>query len=235
MLDVGTEGINFRLMGTITPGGSFKLLPVNYNNILNNHDDTINLGKYPIGAFNSDVYTNWLTQNGVNIGGLKLNAEQAGYALGGIQTAIGLAELASGNAYGVTQVATGLGGIFSTMQESYRHSLTPDVVEGNLNSGDVNFTFGLNNLEFKRMSIKNEYARIIDRYFSLFGYKVNDLKLPNITGRRNWNYVKTIGCNILGDIPQDDLQKIKNMFDKGVTLWHNPSTFLDYSQNNSII
>lgn len=235
MLDVGTEGINFRLRGTITPGGSFKLFPVNYNNILNNNDDTINLGKYPIGAFNSDVYTNWLTQNGVNIGGLKLNAEQAGYALGGIQTAIGLGELLAGNPYGVTQVASGVGSIFSTMQESYRHSLTPDVVEGNLNSGDVNFTFGLNNLEFKRMSIKNEYARIIDRYFSLFGYKVNDLKLPNITGRRNWNYVKTIGCNIIGDIPQEDLQKIKNIFDKGVTFWHNPNTFLDYSQNNTIV
>ena len=235
MLDVGTEEINFTLKGTISPGGSFKLMPINYNNILNNHDDTINLGKYPIGAFNSDVYTNWLTQNGVNIGGLKLNATEAGYAMGGLQTAIGLGELLAGNMYGVTQVATGVGSIFSTMQESYRHSLTPDVVEGNLNTGDVNFVFGLNNFEFKRMSIKNEYARVIDRYFSLFGYKVNDVKLPNITGRRNWNYVKTIGCNILGNIPQDDMQKIKNMFDKGVTLWHNPNTFLDYSQNNSII
>lgn len=235
LLNVGTEGINFTLKGTISPGGSFKLMPINYNNILNNHDDTINLGKYPIGAYNSDVYTNWLTQNGVNIGGLTLNAEQKGYVGGGLMAGLGLGQLLGGNPFGAGTLTEGLGQIASTMQESYRHSLTPDVVEGNLNTGDVNFVFGLNNFEFKRMSIKNEYARIIDRYFSLFGYKVNDVKLPNITGRRNWNYVKTIGCNILGNIPQDDMQKIKDMFDKGVTLWHNPTTFLDYSQNNSII
>lgn len=235
MLAVGTTGINFTLKGTITPGGSFKLFPVNYNNILNNNDDTVNMGKFPIGAFNSDVYTNWLTQNGVNIGGLKLNAEQAGYAMGGLQTALGLGELLAGNMFGVTQVATGVGSILGTMQESYRHSLVPDTVEGNLNSGDVNFSIGLNNFEFKRMSIKNEYAKIIDKYFSMYGYKVNELKLPNITGRTNWNYVKTIGCNIIGDIPQGDMEKIKQMFNKGVTFWHNPSKFLDYSQSNTIV
>ena len=235
MLNVGTEGINFRLRGTITPGGSFKLFPVNYNNILNNNDDTINLGKYPIGAFTSDVYTNWLTQNGVNICGIKLNAEEKGYVGGALMAGLGIFQLASGNPYGVGALSEGLGQVASTMQESYRHSLTPDVVEGNLNTGDVNFTFGLNNFEFKRISIKNEYARIIDKYFSMYGYKVNDLKLPNVNGRLNWNYVKTIGCNIIGDIPQEDLQKIKNIFDKGVTFWHNPNTFLDYSQNNTIV
>ena len=69
----------------------------------------------------------------------------------------------------------------------------------------------------------------------MYGYKVNDVKTPNITGRTNWNYVKTIGCNIVGDVPQDDMQKIKDIFNNGVTLWHNPSTFLDYSQSNNIV
>jgi hypothetical protein len=69
----------------------------------------------------------------------------------------------------------------------------------------------------------------------MFGYKVNRVKVPNITGRRNWNYVKTIGCYIDADIPQTDLEQIKEMFDRGITLWHNPATFVDYSQNNDII
>jgi hypothetical protein len=85
------------------------------------------------------------------------------------------------------------------------------------------------------MSVRAEVARTIDEYFSMFGYKVNRVKLPNISGRRNWNYVKTIGCYIDGDVPQDDMQEIKDMFNKGVTLWHNPNTFADYSQNNDII
>jgi hypothetical protein len=69
----------------------------------------------------------------------------------------------------------------------------------------------------------------------MYGYQVNTLKVPNITGRRNWNYIKTIDINITGNIIQEDMQKIKNIFNNGVTLWHNPSTYLDYSQNNDII
>lgn len=234
-LSVPSNTISFTLKGTLTPGCSFKLFPNDYNNILNNNDDTLNLGKYPIGAFNTDVYTNWLTQNGVNICGIKLNAVQSGYAMGGIQALVGAAEVAGGNPYGVTQMATGLAGVLGTMQESYRHSLIPDTVEGNLNSGDVNFVYGLNNFEFKRMSIKNEYARCIDSYFSMFGYKVNAVKVPNITGRTNWNYVKTIDANIEGLIPEVYINEIRGLFNAGITLWHTTTHFLDYSQTNSIV
>ena len=85
------------------------------------------------------------------------------------------------------------------------------------------------------MSIKAEYARCADEYLSVFGYKTNRVKTPNITGRRNWNYVKTIDCYIEADVPQNDLAEIKRMFNKGITLWHNPTTFADYNQNNDII
>lgn len=234
-LSVVSNSIQFTLKGTITPGGSFKLFPINYNNILNNHDDTINLGKYPVGAFNNDVYTNWLTQNGVNICGIKLNAVEAGYAVGAIQAGVGIAEIAAGNPFGVSQAATGLSAILGTMQEQYRHQMIPDTVEGNLNSGDVNFVFNLTNIEFKRMSIKNEYAAVIDKYFDMFGYKVNMVKVPNITGRTNWNYVKCIGANIEGLIPEFYLDELKAMFNAGITLWHNPQYFLDYSQTNTIV
>ena len=85
------------------------------------------------------------------------------------------------------------------------------------------------------LSIKSEYAKMIDDFFTMYGYKVNSVKIPNITGRSNWNYVKTIDSIIIGNVPQNDLQEIKNMFDDGVTLWHNTSTFLDYSQSNNIV
>ena len=62
---------------------------------------------------------------------------------------------------------------------------------------------------------------------------LQEVKIPNVTGRTNWNYVKTIDANILGDIPQEDMQKLKDIFNSGVTFWHNPNTFLDYSQSNN--
>ena len=85
------------------------------------------------------------------------------------------------------------------------------------------------------MTIKREYAQIIDNFFSMFGYKVNLVKVPNITGRQNWNYVKTINCNFEGDIPQNDLNTIKQMFDNGVTLWHNPANIYNYNLTNNIV
>ena len=85
------------------------------------------------------------------------------------------------------------------------------------------------------MSVRSEIAKVIDDFFSMYGYKVNSLKTPNITGRSNWNYVKMINPNIEGYIPQEDLQEIKQLFSDGITIWHTTSHFLDYSQTNSII
>lgn len=85
---------------------------------------------------------------------------------------------------------------------------------------------------FTRYSIKSQFAERIDKYFDMYGYATNNVKLPNLNNRPNWNYVKTINANIIANIPQEDLQIIKELFNNGITLWHNPSTFLDYSQNN---
>ena len=86
-----------------------------------------------------------------------------------------------------------------------------------------------------RLQKKQPLAKRCDDYLSMFGYKINDVKIPNLTGRTNWNYIKTIGCNFEGDIPQMYLNKIKEIFNSGITLWHNPNTMYDYSQNNTIV
>ncbi len=230
LLNNASDGkIKFNIKGTITPGGSMKAYPINYNNILNDYDDNIVIGKLPIGAFNNDVYTNWLTQNGVNIG---LNVISSGLQ---VASGIGMMATGAGGLAGAGNVASGALSIANTLGSVYQHSLIPDSVSGNVNCGDVNFTLGLTNLEFKRMSIKNEYAKIIDNYFNMFGYKINLVKVPNITGRSNWNYVKTIDCNFDGDIPQTDLNIIKTMFNNGVTLWHDPNSMYNYSNSNNIV
>jgi len=182
----------------------------------------INFAKVPVCAWTTDYYTNWLTQNGVN-----MVVDTAASLLG---AGIGLA---TGNVAGAgLSIAHTIG---STIGEVHKAQSTPPQAHGDTNTGDFNFCFTRNSISFYEMSVRPEMARIIDNYFSAYGYKVNTVKTPNITGRRNWNYVKTIGCYIEADIPQEDLQTIKNMFDTGVTFWHNASTFADYSQNNDII
>lgn len=227
---VAQSAATFRVDGTISQGCSIRMYPESYYKApptsptgytKQAYGYGIVGGKLPICSWNSDYYTNWLTQNSVNIG-----VDVANTLLGAGSA------LLTGNVSGAA--STLLSGIGGTVAKNYQASLVPDQAKGNVNSGDINFT---NRKEFTliAMTVRSEYARICDEFLSMFGYKVNRVKTPNVTGRRNWNYVKTIGCYIEGDIPQGDLQQIKDMFDKGVTFWHNPATFMDYSQNNAII
>lgn len=54
--------------GAITQGCSIRAIPENYNGDEIATDVGINLGKFPQVCWNSDAFTNWLTENGVNIG-----------------------------------------------------------------------------------------------------------------------------------------------------------------------
>lgn len=80
------------------------------------------------------------------------------------------------------------------------------------------------------MTIKPEYARVIDNYFSRFGYEVDRYKVPNTTGRATFNYVKTVDANVGGDIPDECMVMIENMLNSGVTFWHT-NNMLVYSNN----
>lgn len=219
----------FQCYGAITPGCSIKTFPKNYKNVINNYSEGLTNAKLPVCSWVSDVYTNWLTQNGINIAISTINNTLQ------IAGGLALASTGSGALTGSSNIASGALGIANTLGEIYQHRLAPYQAEGNTNVGDVMFSIGNINPMFYKMTIKKEYAKIIDDYFSAYGYKVNSFKIPNIRGRLNWNYVKTIDCNLTGNIPQLDLEKIKQQFDNGVTFWHHTNTFLDYSQSNTIV
>lgn len=229
-----TDNMVFNLVSCITTGCSIRLRPTAYNThgetlSYPNNIEGIDLGKYPTCSWISDSYTNWLTQNSVN---LAVNGITSAAEIG-----VGIAALtnpASALA-GAGLIASGAGGIANTLMEKHKASLVPDQAMGNINNGDVVTASGENTFDFRYMSIKREYAKIIDDYFSMFGYKVNTLKVPELHSRSKWNYIKTIDINITAYIPQDDLQKIKEMFNNGITLWHDSAHFLDYSQSNPIV
>lgn len=78
-----------------------------------------------------------------------------------------------------------------------------------------------------------EYLNKIDNFFDFYGYNVSTVKVPQFTSRPAWNYIETREINIDGGIPQDDMQEIKSIFNRGLTVWHDPSHFLDYTQSNA--
>ena len=220
---------DFRIHSAVTPGMSIRCFPRWYNGTEFNHEEGLNLGKFPICSWNSDVYTNWLTQNAVNIGvSIGSSAMQV---VGGVA----MASTGAGAVVGASGITSGALGIASTLGEVYSHSLQPPQAEGNLNSGDVAFANDSLTFTAYQMTIKEEYAKIIDNYFDMFGYKSHLTKTPFKNHRENYWYTKTIGVNIDGAIPNDDMQKIKDIYDNGITFWKNPSNIQDYSVSNKII
>ena len=85
------------------------------------------------------------------------------------------------------------------------------------------------------LSIKPQYAQIIDDYFDLFGYKTCRVKIPYTNHRQNWWYTKTINANIIGNVPNDEMNKIKQAYNNGLTFWKNPANFLNYSVSNGTV
>lgn len=87
-----------------------------------------------------------------------------------------------------------------------------------------------------KMRCKKEYLEIIDNYFSRFGYKINTVKLPNITGRTYWNYVEIGGTEEIGygTAPSASMQVINGACRKGTTIWHNHSNIGNFNLTNSI-
>jgi hypothetical protein len=87
------------------------------------------------------------------------------------------------------------------------------------------------------MSIKQEYARIIDDYFTRFGYAIKRIVSPNITGRTYWNYVEIGSSEEIGygEVPAKYMEQINNVCRRGVTIWHNHENVGNYSLDNVII
>lgn len=242
--DFTNNTASFDELGVVTPGCSIRLEPRNYKGIVNDSENALDFGlsgnKYPICSFQSDIYTNWLTQNSLN---LQFLGEQFGLDLPNAsigKTDMAIASALQGGVVGLmegytvpTQLFdTGME-IFNAVQQKYKMSLTPPQAKGNNNVSDVTYSAHRADFTAVPMSIKAEYAKICDDYMSMYGYLVNTLKVPEINSRPNWNYVRTIGCNFTGDsIPQEALTEIRGFFDRGITIWHNSSTFGDYSQNN---
>ena len=133
-------------------------------------------------------------------------------------------------------ISSGLG-IASTLGTIYEHSRMPNQVYGNQNSGDVTFSDGESTFTAYKRTIKSEYARMIDDYFQKYGYLVNDLKVPNITGRENWNYIQISSDDEIGNgsVPTSYMEEINNACRRGLTIWHNHNNIGNYNLSNNIL
>lgn len=117
--DFNTETCVFENQFSIAIGGSGRIVPKNYKGMTTNDDESLALGKYPTCAWSSDAFTNWLTQNSVNM------AVGLGLTAGGIASAIATGGATLPIIAGATlSVASTIG---NTIGQFYQASLLPNI------------------------------------------------------------------------------------------------------------
>lgn len=220
--------IAFWVSASITPGMSMKAIPLFYKNENINYNFGIMSGKLPVCSYDSDVYLNWLRQNGLN---------SVFNVIGGV--------ISTAGAIGSGSIGGAVGGISSIYNALHQHTIadmTPNQAKGNTNGGDINFSdTSCGVFTIYKMSIKDEYAKIIDDYFSRYGYRINEVKMANITGRNIFNYIEIGHGESIGysegniSVPTEYMEIINNACQNGITIWHSHGNIGNYNLSNNII
>lgn len=144
-----------------------------------------------------------------------------GAVMAGVSASIG-APL--GIASGVGMIAGGVqNGYFGQSQILAKHEDIDNIPPSLLNQAGgttVNIAYDMFYAHLEIRTVRDDIKDQVDSYFKQFGYATQKMLLPNLRTKTRYNFVKTIGANIVGSIPQNYLVQLRNIFDQGITLWH---------------
>lgn len=215
---------SFEITGTITQPVNVMLRPCSYKGVADYdplggyttlNTESLTLGNYPLCSWNIDAYQAWVAQNSIPLAISSLSS-------------LAMADMTGGN-----MGAAALSQITNIVSQGYKASIAADICKGTFNNGGVNVADRKQQFYWGRCSVSNQYAKIIDEYFTKYGYSCRRVKYPNTHSRPHWNYVKTVGCLIHGSVPADDSRKICSIFDNGVTFWKEGNQIGNYTLDNS--
>ena len=197
-------------------------------------NEAVTIGKLPTVSYASPYYTNWLAQNSVNIHKQILSSAQnitndfiKSAEVNPVQSGVKF-----GNAFVNAQLE-----YLNFKDQVHRAKMIPNNVSDHVGNGDVKMCTGALSPVISRVRVSDEDIERIDNYFTRYGYAINDIKYPNTSGRKTFNYVKVAsGENTFKSsiIDSDTLSEINNIFSGGVTLWHDIDKIGIYDDNEIV-
>lgn len=228
------SGYTFIVYGCAMPTAELNLYAKYYNgfnggeNQLDyNRTEKLPLNQFPQISFPIDTYKAWLAQ----CQNTALYNILEGMVTGGLNG------LSSGGGYGAlaNMAGAGLGGVGSynitknvTMKEASNKWMGSQ-------GGSIDLALDTLEYDIKVMCPPLEELKAIDDFFSMFGYSVEQNKIPNIATRTNWNYVKVRGTCVYGSAPSEALLEINSIFEKGVTIWHSATNIGNYGDMSNAV
>ena len=223
--DRADHAINYRIAGCMNTLPQVITYPIEYKGIDENYNEGFVNSGFPQCGYSSDTFRAWIAQNKSSLG---LSAMSSA-----LTTLSGGTMIATGNLVGGgAMVSHGINQTLGLLGEIRDKSRMPATARGKTLSDNINATLDISGVCFYTMSCRREFAEIADNFFTMYGYPINKIEYPKLNSRSTWNYVKTQQCGFTGAVDFNSLQKIREIFDTGVTLWHTDNVG-DYSLENN--
>lgn len=229
------SGVEFTMAGSCSQDGVVRMVPRHHRGFNYDNESGLSLSGYPACSWTQDAYKIWLAQNQATQA-LAIHAGEFTKGMAVTQGALGVgAGILSLDAQGainsglsaVNSYHSGYMQIESVMAARTDRKVQPPQARGT-QSPSTNIGLKIQNFEINQMCIRADQAERLDQFFDMYGYRINKVKKPNLSGRAVWNYVKTIGCVVNGGFDAVDRRKVAAILDKGVTFWHAPESIYHY-------
>lgn len=243
--DFANTMAQFEIQGTLLTNAEYAMYPKNYKGLDTAYEYGIVYNDFVNPPYSQDSFTAWWNINKqAFITSCATATASAMYdvtvGMGGISA---MGNIASGyavanNPLGATQMGIKTAGEFSKSADTiagkyaeYKsHKLAPDSISQFAAVPALRMAQNRCSFTLYSMGIKPEMARVIDDYFTRYGYAQNKLAVPQRhNSRLGYHYVKTHNCTITGSVPAVYEKQICEIMNNGITWWTSPDDVGNYN------
>lgn len=222
----------FDLIGAWSVDMQLIAVPANYagavNTVPENYEERLAMQDFPSCAWNVDAFKAMMAQKESNLPTRLLASAMNGAAQGLVTKSMG-SDI--GSFYTQGAINTGIAGITDILANRLLPPNMPTYVKGSQGSSVL---IGQQNKDFivTEWNISAEDAKIIDDYFTMYGYSDHTVHEPSMYTRTRFTYVKTRGCKVSCRCPASDAQEIEAIFNRGCRFWRDAADIGNYSAPN---
>ena len=221
---------------SVSPDQTVYCTPQNYRGFVVDWENSLSYDNFPASSIAVSEYSNYVGNNANRI-----VAGQAGRIVDALFTTASSIE--SGKAF------SGISGLAGNLMQSVsEQAMYADLkgqtsTLGNLASGWLNILYDQILFKAYRVEVNATVAKQYDDFFTMYGYTVNALKVPQFAQsrrRKAYNYCKTknacirsLGATSLG-VPDTAIKDIQSALDGGLCLWETLANVGNFAVDNSL-
>lgn len=220
--ECNTKGtLELAVEGSAIPKPSMVCFPINYKGVVASStapntysQQMVVYNNFPSCPYVSDAYRAWVSQFGTS----KAITQAASVITGAVGFGV---SLGTGNVPGMIASGAGLvNQMTQYSQEKKDHQIHSLQQHGSISESGLQYAMNMIGFRATAYSIHISEAKRIDDFFTRYGYRVEKVKTPNITGRQYVNYVKCRNGHVGGNIAVDAKLAMEQALTQGTSFWH---------------